>query len=98
MIATPALPATAVKTNNPRSLAAEEAAALMREAGIEARAENGGLAAALAVAGKDVRTLVCGSLFLAGEAVVLLGVYPWGGDIRFDRSELSVKREDIPVS
>ena len=89
---------TAVKTNNPRSLAAEEAAALMREAGIEARAENGGLAAALAVAGKDVRTLVCGSLFLAGEAVVLLGVYPWGGDIRFDRSELSVKREDIPVS
>ena len=60
----------------------------MREAGIEARAENGGLSAALAAAGNDVRTLVCGSLFLAGEAVVLLGAYPWGGTVRFDKSEL----------
>ena len=45
-------------------------------------------AAALAAAGNDVRTLICGSLFLAGEAVVLLGAYPWGGADRFDRSEL----------
>ena len=78
----------AVKTNNSRSLSAEEAAARMREAGIDAKAESGGLAAALAAAGKDVRTLVCGSLFLAGEAVVLLGAYPWGEAVRFDQSEL----------
>jgi folylpolyglutamate synthase/dihydropteroate synthase len=30
--------------------------------------------------------LVCGSLFLAGEALVELGAYPWG-ETRFDRSE-----------
>ena len=28
------------------------------------------------------------SLFLAGEALVLLGAYPWDGDVRFDASEL----------
>jgi hypothetical protein len=44
--------------------------------------------AALAAAAGDVRTLVCGSLFLAGEALVLLGAYPWDGDVRFDASEL----------
>ena len=31
--------------------------------------------------------LVCGSLFLAGEALVALGAYPWPAD-RFDASEL----------
>jgi hypothetical protein len=46
------------------------------------------LSAALAAARSDVRTLVCGSLFLAGEAVVLLGAYPWGKTVRFDQSEL----------
>jgi folylpolyglutamate synthase/dihydropteroate synthase len=60
----------------------------MRAAGIEAKAQDGGLEAALAAVGKDVRTLVCGSLFLAGEAIVLLGAYPWGNDVRFDKSEL----------
>ena len=79
---------TAVKTNNPRSLSAEEAAERMRAAGIKAKAQDGGLEAALAAVGKDVRTLVCGSLFLAGEAIVLLGAYPWGNDVRFDKSEL----------
>ena len=33
-----------------------------------------------------VTTLICGSLFLAGEAIAELGAYPWGG-IRFDASE-----------
>ena len=28
--------------------------------------------------GGTVPTLICGSLFLAGEALVELGVYPWG--------------------
>ena len=31
--------------------------------------------------------LICGSLFLAGEAIVELGAYPWGSP-RFDSSEL----------
>ena len=30
---------------------------------------------------------LCGSLFLAGEALVELGAYPWGTP-RFDKSEL----------
>jgi hypothetical protein len=60
----------------------------MRASGIASvAAEPSGLPAALAAAG-DVRTLVCGSLFLAGEALVLLGAYPWDGDVRFDASEL----------
>jgi dihydrofolate synthase/folylpolyglutamate synthase len=51
-------------------------------------AHNPPAAEALAAAAGDVRTLVCGSLFLAGEALVLLGAYPWDGDVRFDASEL----------
>jgi hypothetical protein len=35
----------------------------------------------------SVRTLVCGSLFLAGEALVELNALPWTGPIRFDVSE-----------
>ena len=75
----------AVKTNNPRSLSAEETAAKMREAGIEATA---------CASFKDARrktgdgmALICGSLFLAGEALVELGAYPWGAS-RFDPAEL----------
>jgi hypothetical protein len=51
-------------------------------------AEPSGLPAALAAADGEVRTLICGSLFLAGEALVLLGAYPWDGDVRFDAAEL----------
>ena len=79
----------AVRTNNPRSLTAEETAARMRVAGIDAVACPS-LADALARASETrfpgMPSLVCGSLFLAGEALVALGAAPWDGD-RFDPSE-----------
>ena len=84
----------AVKTNNPRSLSAEETAAKMRDAGIEATACASLKEALAAASGDSKRTttsgatvLVCGSLFLAGEALVELGAYPWGAS-RFDPAEL----------
>ena len=76
----------AVKTNNPRSLSAEETAAKMRAAGIDAVACPS-LSAAIEQSNiPNIRTLICGSLFLAGEALVELGAYPWGGT-RFDVNE-----------
>lgn len=74
------LKACAVRTNNPRSLGAEELAAKMRAAGMDARAAT--LAEALDT---ERPTLVCGSLFLAGEALAVLGAWPW--KIRFDPAE-----------
>ena len=76
--------AIAVRTNNPRSLPAEELAAMMREEGIAAAAAAS-LPEAIAMSGDDP-TLICGSLFLAGEALVALGAYPYSAD-RFDPSE-----------
>ena len=82
----------AVRTNNPRSLSAEETAAKMRKAGIDAVACPS-LEEAIRIT-RDKRitrrapiTLVCGSLFLAGEALVALGAYPWPSD-RFDAAEI----------
>ena len=77
----------AVRTNNPRSLSAEETAAKMRAAGIDATACPSLRAAIEHSEHSDIRTLICGSLFLAGEALVELGAYPWGTP-RFDKSEL----------
>ncbi len=83
--------AYAVRTNNPRSLSAEDLAAKMHECGIVAVA-CGSLAEAFAFAGVDAaakgsgEVVVCGSLFLAGEALVELGAYPWDAN-RFDPSE-----------
>ena len=80
----------AVRTNNPRSLSAEETAAKMRDVGIVAE-PCGSLEEALSKAGKGtdphVPALVCGSLFLAGEALATLGAYPWGDVSRADPSE-----------
>ena len=76
--------AIAVRTNNPRSLPAEELAAMMREEGIAAAAAAS-LPEAITMSGDDP-TLICGSLFLAGEALVALGAYPYSAD-RFDPSE-----------
>ena len=86
----------AVRTNNPRSLPAEETAAKMRAAGIDAVA-CASLGEAMRLAGRETedgrrierKTLICGSLFLAGEALVELDAYPWGRS-RFDPSELVV--------
>lgn len=82
--------AYAVKTNNARSMSVEDLAEKMREVGIPAKA-----CASLEEAISSVRhvpspfpqTLICGSLFLAGEALYRLGGYPW---LRgsFDPSEL----------
>ena len=80
--------ATAVKTHNPRSLSADEVAKKMRGANIAASCATS-LEAALAERRKAVDglpTLIAGSLFLAGEALVLLNAYPWG-EARFDPSE-----------
>ena len=76
----------AVRTNNPRSLSAEETAAKMRAAGIDAV-----VCPSLRIAighsnNPNNQTIICGSLFLAGEALVELGAYPWGGT-RFDVNE-----------
>ena len=76
----------AVRTNNPRSLSAEETAEKMRAAGINAVAAPS-LAAAIGSASSAPRALICGSLFLAGEALVELGAYPWPKP-RFDAAEL----------
>jgi dihydrofolate synthase/folylpolyglutamate synthase len=74
----------AVRTMSARSLPAAETARLMADAGIPSVAA-GSLADALALA-PEGDVLVCGSLFLAGEALVRLDAYPWG-PVRFDPSE-----------
>ena len=81
----------AVRTNNPRSLSAEETVAKMRAAGIDAIACESLKEAIELTRGTrheaQGTTLICGSLFLAGEALVELGAYPWGSP-RFDQAEL----------
>ena len=75
----------AIRTNNPRSLSAEETAEKMRLAGIVAEPRP---SLRDAISRSRNRTLICGSLFLAGEALVELGAYPWGQSPRFDPAEL----------
>lgn len=90
--------AYAVSTNNPRSLSAEDLAARMRSVGLDAT-PCATLSEALAAASARQDTtsspvmLVCGSLFLAGEALVALGAYP-GQTSRFDPSEVLVTSTD----
>lgn len=76
----------AVRTNNPRSLSAEETAAKMRTAGIDAVVCPSLRSAIQQSRQSNNQTIICGSLFLAGEALVELGAYPWG-TARFDLSE-----------
>ena len=82
----------AVQTNNPRSLSAEETAAKMRAAGIDAvacasiREAIDGASGVSNLKHSNTQTLICGSLFLAGEALVALDAYPWG-NTRFDLNE-----------
>ena len=77
----------AVQTNNPRSLTAGETAAKMRSHGLSSVACDT-LHDALEQASEGSSlVLICGSLFLAGEALVELGAYPWDSS-RFDPSEM----------
>ena len=81
----------AVRTNNPRSLAPEELARKMEFAGIPAVSCDS-IHLALekmgsVPSGSGVDTLICGSLFLAGEALAELGDFPWQAD-RFDAAEI----------
>ncbi len=81
----------AVRTNNPRSLAPEELARKMESAGIPAISCDS-IHLALekmgsVPSGSGADTLICGSLFLAGEALAELGAFPWQAD-RFDAAEI----------
>ena len=67
--------AMAVRTGNSRSLTTAEAAAAMKSAGMDA-SECSSLGEAVNAAGTHP-TLICGSLFLVGEALEALGAYPW---------------------
>ena len=83
----------AVRTANPRALEPAALAVRMRAAGVPATPCES-LADALArtrpagigAPSLPPSVLVCGSLFLAGEAIVALGACPWASD-RFDPSE-----------
>ena len=88
----------AVRTNNPRSLDPAELAWKMESAGISA-ISCGSIQLALEKLGsvpkktgsvpkcEAVDVLICGSLFLAGEALAALGAFPWQTD-RFDAAEI----------
>jgi dihydrofolate synthase/folylpolyglutamate synthase len=76
----------AVKTSNPRSLPAKDVASKMCAAGIASEPCES-LKDAIARAGGD-ETIICGSLFLAGEALVALDAYPWGAATHFEPAEL----------
>jgi len=74
--------AFAVQTNNPRSLTAVATAAKLAAANIPATPCP---SLANAIARSQLTTLICGSLFLAGEALVELGA--WDSAVRFDAAE-----------
>ena len=88
----------AVRTNNPRSLDPAELARKMESAGISAISCDSvqlaleKLGSVPKKTGSDpkceaVDVLICGSLFLAGEALAALGAFPWQTD-RFDAAEI----------
>ena len=88
----------AVRTNNPRSLDPAELARKMESAGIPsiscdsmnlALEKMGSVPSKTGSVPSDeaVDVLICGSLFLAGEALAALGAFPWQTD-RFDAAEI----------
>ena len=88
----------AVRTNNPRSLDPAELARKMESAGISAIScdsirlaleKLGSVPKKTGFVPKEeaVDVLICGSLFLAGEALAALGAFPWQTD-RFDAAEI----------
>lgn len=82
--------AWSVQIKNPRSLTADRAAGMMRMAGMERVTSVGALPEAWKLAEAWAQennglVLICGSLFLAGEAICLF--HPEWGAGRFDPSE-----------
>ena len=81
----------AVRTNNPRSLAPEELARKMESVGIPAISCDSIHLALEKMGpvpnGSGADTLICGSLFLAGEVLAELSAFPWQAD-RFDAAEI----------
>ena len=74
--------AWAVPIRNDRSLAPEAVAGHMREAGVADVSCCATVPSALSAAAAWSRetgnvVVVCGSLFLAGEALIALDAYPW---------------------
>lgn len=74
----------AVPIRNPRSLSPDETARLMREAGFSDVKSCATLDEALSICADG--TVVCGSLFLAGEALEALGIVD-SGNVRFIQNE-----------
>lgn len=79
--------AFAVQTNNPRSLTADATAKKLTAVGIPAVACLSLSDAFSQTSNFAQITLVCGSLFLVGEALVALGAPPWEASVRFDAAE-----------
>ncbi len=81
-----------VAAPNPRSLTADQTVGIMRMAGIDESDPCESVGEALNLAREWARAvngvvLVCGSLFLAGAALVALDAFPWACD-RSDANEL----------
>lgn len=81
-----------VAVPNPRTLPADQAVGMMRLAGIDEASACESVRVALEQAREWARSaggtvVVCGSLFLAGEALVALGAFPWSF-ARADDNEL----------
>ena len=82
-----------VAVPNPRSLAADQTVGVMRMAGIDEADPCESLQEALNLAREWAReadgvVVVCGSLFLAGAALVALDAYPWPCDRQDDNEQL----------
>ena len=77
----------AVSIRNPRSLSAETTAKLMRESGFADVRSCESLEEALSLAPDG--TVVCGSLFLAGEVLQLLNAAPCGAKVFTPNETLS---------
>ena len=93
------LKAYAVATANERSLTAGECALEMRLSNIDAT-ECSSLDEAIKLCQEDYRksarrTLIAGSLFLAGEALVKLNAYPWRLSREFDAAELLTSKKGV---
>lgn len=82
-----------VAVPNPRSLTADQTVGVMQMAGIDQADPCESLQEALNLAREwakevDGVVLVCGSLFLAGAALVALGAFPWPCDRADDNEQL----------